>query len=110
THDLGVISELADDVIVMYAGTVVESAPADTLFAHPRHPYTVGLLESIPKIESEQKELPTIPGSVPSLLALPPGCRFANRCPRATEVCRSKRPPLEELAKGHYAACFHPHS
>lgn len=109
THDLGVISEVADDVIVMYAGTVVESASADDLFAHSRHPYTVGLLSSIPSLEVEQAELPTIPGTVPSLLDLPTGCRFQNRCSRASDQCRRESPPVKELSPGHFVACFFPH-
>jgi peptide/nickel transport system ATP-binding protein len=112
THDLGVISEIADRVIVMYAGKLVEEAPASDLFSRPRHPYTVGLLESIPRIEmSEGKSgrLKTISGTVPSLLALPPGCRFQNRCPRATEVCRSVEPPLVPVDGGRRLACYNPY-
>jgi peptide/nickel transport system ATP-binding protein len=109
THDLGVISELADRVVVMYAGTVVEEAKSDVIFSAPRHPYTVGLLESIPKIDEHSERLKTIPGVVPSLLALPQGCRFQNRCPRATDVCRRLAPPLRELAPGHQAACHNPY-
>ena len=109
THDLGVISEIADRVIVMYAGTVVEEADADQLFAHPRHPYTVGLLHSIPAIDKTEKRLSTIPGSVPSLLDLPAGCRFVNRCSRATEQCRLEVPTLREIAPGHKVACDHPY-
>lgn len=109
THDLGVISELADRVIVMYAGTVAEEASSEVLFAGPKHPYTVGLLESIPRIDKTQERLPTIPGVVPSLLSLPRGCRFQNRCPRAKDVCREQAPELKEIQPGHKIACFNPY-
>lgn len=109
THDLGVISELADRVIVMYAGTVVEEATSEVIFTNPRHPYTVGLLESIPRIDKTQRRLPTIPGVVPSILNLPKGCRFQNRCPRAKEECRIHAPKLKTLSKDHQIACFNPH-
>jgi oligopeptide/dipeptide ABC transporter ATP-binding protein len=111
THDLGVISELADRVIVMYAGTVVEEAPAAALFANPKHPYTVGLMESIPRIDKTQARLPTIAGVVPSLRDLPTGCRFQNRCPRALDVCRRTPPPLTPVGDdpGHRIACYNPY-
>jgi len=95
THDLGVVAETCGRAVVMYAGTVVEEAPIGPLFSRPRHPYTEGLLRSIPRIRDVKlAELPTIPGSVPDLLHLPPGCRFADRCPRAAEVCREREPEL----------------
>lgn len=109
THDLGVISELADRVIVMYAGTVFEEASSEIIFHSPRHPYTVGLLESIPRIDKTQERLPTIPGVVPSLLNLPRGCRFQNRCPRAREECKVQAPELKEVKPGHKIACFNPY-
>lgn len=109
THDLGVISELADRVVVMYAGTVVEEARAETIFSSPRHPYTVGLLESIPKIDEQQERLSTIPGAVPSLLALPTGCRFQNRCSRSTEICKQVAPVLRQLTSDHQVACHNPY-
>ncbi len=122
THDLGVISEIADRVLVMYAGTVVEEAEADDLFAHPRHPYTVGLMSSIPRMDEPEtgrrERLRTIPGSVPSLLSLPPGCRFQNRCPRASERCRREEPTLAPVGVHNptspapadtRVACFHPY-
>ena len=109
THDLGVISELADRVVVMYAGTVVEEASSAELFTSPKHPYTVGLLESIPQIGRIQKRLATIPGVVPSLLTLPAGCRFQNRCPRATEPCRLAPPPLATNGAGRRLACYNPY-
>lgn len=109
THDLGVISEIADRIVVMYAGTVVEQAQAHEIFSSPKHPYTIGLLESIPKIDEHSDRLKTIPGVVPSLLALPAGCRFQNRCNRASDLCRRQAPALRELAPGHEIACHHPH-
>jgi peptide/nickel transport system ATP-binding protein len=109
THDLGVISEVADRVIVMYAGKLVEEAPASELFHSPRHPYTVGLLESIPRIGQGEGRLKTIPGTVPSLLALPPGCRFQNRCSRATAQCRTVEPPLLTVDGNRRLACYNPY-
>lgn len=108
THDLGVISELADDVIVMYAGRIVESGPTETIFHHPVHPYTKGLIASLPAIGTRMKELYTIPGEVPSPLNLPNGCAFINRCPYATEECKQNKPHLENIDKDHQVACFHP--
>ena len=107
THDLGVIAELAQDVAVMYAGRIVEVAPVESLFADPQHPYTIGLLGSIPKLDMEQSRLPAIEGQVPSPLALPKGCRFCARCPFATPRCVDEDPPLEEVKAGHRAACWY---
>jgi peptide/nickel transport system ATP-binding protein len=106
THDLGVIAEIAQDVIVMYAGKVVERADVATLFADPQHPYTVGLLGSIPKLHADQQELATIEGVVPNPLDMPPGCRFNPRCPFAIARCRAEEPPLAEVKPGHFAACW----
>jgi len=106
THDLGVIAELAQDVVVMYAGKVVERAEAAELFADPQHPYTVGLLGSIPKLHGQQGRLATIEGMVPSPLNLPPGCRFHPRCPFAVGACRVSEPPLAEVKPGHFSACW----
>jgi peptide/nickel transport system ATP-binding protein len=106
THDLGVISEIADDVVVMYAGKVCEIADADTVFRSPKHPYTYGLIESIPRRGRRVKTLYSIPGTVVSLLDIPQGCRFQNRCPNALAVCREQEPPLETLEPGHTVACF----
>jgi len=108
SHDLGVISEVSDRVLVMYAGKVVEKASTSDLFSHPRHPYTIGLMESIPRIDKDVEKLATISGVVPSLLELPEGCRFQNRCPRASALCRRQEPRLEKVAEGHEVACFHP--
>ena len=114
THDLGVVAEMAQRVVVMYAGRKVEEAPVDALFAHPRHPYTRGLLDSIPKLGdarngSQQRgggRLSEISGTVPSLLEPIVGCAFAPRCAYAVARCRSDRPPLEEKAPGHRVACW----
>ncbi len=108
THDLGVVAEACDRAVVMYAGKVVEEAPVTCLFEQPRHPYTEGLLASIPRIREEKlPELPTIPGTVPDLLQLPPGCRFQDRCSRADNLCRREEPALE--LRGDIAvACHHP--
>ncbi len=106
THDLGVIAELCSRVVVMYAGRIAEQATAAALFANPRHPYTQGLLSSIPRLEDEPKtSLSTIPGTVPGIGDLPAGCRFANRCPHVQDVCRQLAPALEEAATGHGVAC-----
>jgi oligopeptide/dipeptide ABC transporter ATP-binding protein len=106
THDLGVIAELADDVVVMYAGKVVERCAVQQLFAEPQHPYTVGLLGSIPRLHLEQKRLSAIEGIVPDAAAFPNGCRFHPRCPFAVEKCRTEIPPLMEISKNHSAACW----
>src|SRR5207247_3956844 len=107
THDLGVIAEMAHDVAVMYAGRIVERASVEALFARPQHPYTIGLLGSIPKLHVEQEELPAIQGQVPDPASLPHGCRFAPRCPFATDKCREEDPPLLEVVPGHHAACWY---
>jgi peptide/nickel transport system ATP-binding protein len=106
THDLGVIAELVDEVIVMYAGQIVESAPVKDLFGNPQHPYTIGLLGSIPRLEVERERLATIEGSVPSPAHQPPGCRFAPRCPFADAQCHAEVPPLRELGSGHQVRCW----
>lgn len=106
THDLGVIWEMCDDVAVMYAAHVVEQAPREELFHHPAHPYTRGLLDSIPSLHQGDGPLKHIPGQVPSLLNPPPGCPFAPRCPLATDKCRNQQPELKNLADGHAVACW----
>jgi oligopeptide/dipeptide ABC transporter ATP-binding protein len=106
THDLGVIAELADDVIVMYAGQVIERCAASRLFSEPQHPYTVGLLGSIPRLHLEQSRLSAIEGVVPDAAAFPQGCRFHPRCPFAVDQCRSDIPVLKEVKTNHYAACW----
>ncbi len=109
THDMGVVAETCDEVVVMYAGKVVERCGVIELFEGSRHPYTRGLLESILRPGRPRGAgVPTIEGVVPSLLDPPPGCRFADRCPRAEERCRRQDPPLEPVADGHQAACHFP--
>lgn len=107
THDLGVVSEMCDRVVVMYAGRKVEESTAAQLFENPLHPYTKGLLNSMPKLnEGESTRLQDIPGTVPSLLEMPAGCRFAPRCSLAMEKCRTAAPPLERMDNGQVVACF----
>jgi peptide/nickel transport system ATP-binding protein len=106
THDLGVVAELADDVVVMYAGRIVERASVAALFAEPQHPYTVGLLGSIPRLDIEQERLAAIEGQVPNPLAPVIGCRFHPRCPFAIERCLREEPPLLDLGNGHESACW----
>jgi len=113
THDLGVVAETAQRVIVMYAGRKVEEAPVGELFARPLHPYTHGLLASVPRLGSMRGEMATrgrlkeIPGIVPPLTNLPAGCAFAPRCALADDKCRSLYPSYEEKRPGHWAACWH---
>ena len=107
THAMGVVAETAQRVVVMYAGKVVEEAPVEELFARPRHPYTQGLIRSIPRVDKAggKTRLEAIPGTVPSLADLPPGCRFAPRCRFAMPVCTRAIPPLREVAPGHKVRC-----
>jgi peptide/nickel transport system ATP-binding protein len=113
THDLGVVAETAQRVVVMYAGKKVEEAAVEDLFAEPLHPYSWGLLASIPRLaliageDEEGRRLKEIPGTVPSLINLPSGCVFAPRCAFATDRCRAEYPPYEEKRPGHWAACWH---
>ncbi len=107
THDLGVVAGTTDRVVVMYAGQVVETAPTRDLFARPQHPYTEGLMESIPRLDRPRARLHSIPGSVPAATAWPPGCRFHPRCPYAWDKCRTEEPPLLETGTpGHTARCW----
>jgi peptide/nickel transport system ATP-binding protein len=109
THDMGVIAETAQRVMVMYAGKVVEEAPVKDLFKEPLHPYTQGLLRSIPRIDTaatQKKRLEAIPGVVPSLLNLPKGCSFEPRCPHAKPVCKDQEPVLKEVKRGHKVSCW----
>ena len=108
THDLGVVAEMAHRVMVLYAGRVAELAPVDSIFDDPRHPYTKALLASIPTIESRRERLTTIDGSVPTVGAMPPGCRFASRCPVARDVCKTLAPPVMPIAEDHGVACLEP--
>ena len=107
THDLGVIAEMAQHVVVMYAGRVVEEADVYTLFEAPRHPYTLGLLNSKPRVEENLEVLESIPGAVPNPLAMPTGCHFHPRCKYADDKCRHLMPNLEELTEGHKVRCWH---
>ena len=110
THDLGVVAEQADDVAIMYAGKIVERSTTRAIFDHPFHPYTVGLLNSLPGAGlRKKKRLDAIPGVVPSPLNLPSGCRFRDRCPRAAELCAQIEPQLVERGPGHTVACHFPH-
>jgi len=111
THNLGVVADIADRVLVMYAGRKAEESPVDDLFAHPQHPYTLGLLGAIPRPyegDDTRRRLQEIPGRVPSLRELPQACAFAERCRRATELCRTEIPELHEVRPAHRVACFHP--
>jgi peptide/nickel transport system ATP-binding protein len=106
THDLGVVAQVADNVNVMYAGKVVETAPVEELFANPKHPYTVGLMSSMPSLAEEGKRLNTIEGSVPNPLYLPKGCYFADRCPHASERCKQGQPTDTKIKSRHHVWCF----
>ena len=106
THDLGVIAETADRVVVMYAGKVVESADVRTLFKNPSHPYTLGLMNALPRLDRECERLYTIKGTVPSPADLPQGCRYAGRCPLCEERCLKEQPELVKVGEDHEAACF----
>jgi peptide/nickel transport system ATP-binding protein len=106
THDLGVVAEVADEVAVMYAGRIVEAAPVAAIFEDPQHPYTIGLMGSMPALGRRGGKLATIPGTVPSPSEMPVGCRFSTRCPFVEDYCRTKRPSLAALTAGHRVACF----
>lgn len=106
THDLGVVAELADEVVVMYAGKVIERGPVGEIFDNPRHPYTLGLFNSLPRIDEKKQRLETIEGSVPPATHFPPGCRFRDRCRWAGEKC-PQEPPLMEIGSDHAVACWY---
>jgi len=106
THDLGVIAELVEEVVVMYTGVIVESGDTETIFKNPQHPYTQGLLASIPRLDSDVDRLQAIPGTVPTPGNFPKGCGFHPRCPYAKDICVAKRPPAFEVGSGHHAACW----
>jgi oligopeptide/dipeptide ABC transporter ATP-binding protein len=106
THDLGVVAEMADRVVVIYAGRVVEEAPVRTLFKNPAHPYTRGLLASIPKLNVRETQLYVIQGNVPSLIRMPSGCRFHPRCRFAKDACRTTNPELRDIGESHRVACL----
>jgi oligopeptide transport system ATP-binding protein len=105
THDLGVVADVADRIAVMYAGRIVETAPVHEIYRNPAHPYTKGLLESIPRLDQKGQELYAIKGLPPNLLHIPPGCAFNPRCPRARDVCRTEVPPLYDVAEDRQSAC-----
>jgi peptide/nickel transport system ATP-binding protein len=106
THDLGVVAEVCDEVAVMYAGEIVERAPVDQLFASPQHPYTVGLLGSIPRLDRQASHLATIEGMVPNMSAPPLGCRFAARCPFVSDICVQAPPPMVAVRADHWSRCI----
>ncbi|MGV8982044.1 ABC transporter ATP-binding protein [Clostridium sp.] len=106
THDLGVIAEMAEYVIVMYAGKVVEEAPVIELFENPMHPYTEGLMKSKPSLDKDVDRLYSIPGQVPNPINMPEECYFCARCPSAMDICRVQQPPIKEIRPGHKVACF----
>jgi peptide/nickel transport system ATP-binding protein len=106
THDLGVVAEVCDEVAVMYAGEIVERAPVDELFANPQHPYTVGLLGSIPRLDHRVAHLATIEGMVPNMTSPPAACRFAARCPFVADICIKSPPPLATVSPGHTTRCL----
>ncbi|MBW5436663.1 ABC transporter ATP-binding protein [Bradyrhizobium canariense] len=106
THDLGVVAEVCDEVAVMYAGEIVERAPVDELFSAPQHPYTVGLLGSIPRLDHRAEQLATIEGMVPNMMQPPAGCRFAARCPFVLDACTKAPPRLVEISPGHLSRCI----
>ncbi|ABN70420.1 oligopeptide/dipeptide ABC transporter, ATPase subunit [Staphylothermus marinus F1] len=106
THDLSLIAEIADKVAIMYAGKIVEYGKAEHIYYNPQHPYTQGLLKSIPRIRGEISKLEWIPGTPPDLLTPPPGCRFAPRCKYVMDICRKEEPPMVEVEPGHYVSCW----
>jgi len=106
THDLGVIAHMADDVVVMYLGKIVEGGSVNDIFHNPKHPYTQGLMNSIPSLATKQGQLEPIKGTVPDLFQLPAGCGFEPRCPRAMAICRERQPDLKEVSSRHTAACW----
>ncbi|GLX17725.1 MULTISPECIES: ABC transporter ATP-binding protein [Streptomyces] len=106
THDLGVVADVADKIAVMYAGRIVEAAPVREIYASPAHPYTRGLLDSIPRLDQKGQELYAIKGLPPNLLAIPPGCAFNPRCPMARAACRAEVPPLADVGPDRASACF----
>ena len=107
THDLGIVAEMCDRVLVMYAGSIVESGNVTTIFQNPRHPYTIGLINSLPKLTEDEEHLEPIPGAPPSLINLPTGCAFHPRCflSNGREKCRTEAPVLTTASDGHAAAC-----
>ncbi len=107
THDLGVVSNFSKRVIVMYAGQIVEEAPTNALFSNPKHPYTIGLLDSLPKMNAQNTSIHAIDGMVPSIRRMPSGCRFRTRCKLATQICEEQKPLAIQIATGHRCYCHH---
>jgi oligopeptide/dipeptide ABC transporter ATP-binding protein len=107
THDLAVAASVSQRIAVMYAGWIVEIAPTTEVFSSPAHPYTLGLIASVPQEHWKERKVAAIPGQPPELLNLPAGCPFAPRCPRVTETCRERMPNAEEIAPNHVVRCFH---
>ena len=107
THDLSVVATMADRVLVMYAGRIVEEATVHELFDRPKHPYTIGLMEAMPTLDTKNERLHAIQGNPPNIVNLPIGCSFHPRCPWATEACKEAVPDLEEKAATHYVRCIH---
>ena len=110
THDLSIVSELADKVVTMYAGCIVESAPVKEFFSDPRHPYSIGLIHAIPRLSDSEDDLYSIPGNPPDLIDIKAGCPFAPRCSRCESRCLTELPLLAEVGSGHYCACWNPAS
>ena len=106
SHDLGVVAEICDEVAVMYAGEIVERGPVDALFESPQHPYTIGLLASIPRLDRRVETLASIEGSLPDMSAVPQACRFAPRCPFRSEICVSSPPPIVDIGTRHWSRCL----
>jgi oligopeptide/dipeptide ABC transporter ATP-binding protein len=106
SHDFGIVARMCDRVAVMYAGKIVETATVRELFTNPQHPYTIGLVNSVPRLDRKVERLASIEGQPPLLLDLPPGCRFAPRCYAAFDLCRQEEPPRFAAGEGHFAACW----
>ena len=106
THDLGVVAQMAHKVIVMYSGKIVEAAPVNELYKNPKHPYTIGLLQSIPSLDQDKKRLESIEGVVPNPFELPKGCYFAPRCKHAMDICRTTHPEPRTIGPDHTASCY----
>ncbi|MEO8442544.1 MAG: ABC transporter ATP-binding protein, partial [Betaproteobacteria bacterium] len=106
SHDLGVVEHLADRVVIMYLGRIVETAPTLELFQHPNHPYTQALLAEVPSLDKRGHDFAPITGEIPSPIDPPPGCHFHPRCPHAMERCRSERPQFRQISPGHWSACY----
>ena len=106
THDLGVVAEIADRVVILYSGRKVEEGPIDSIFSDPRHPYTVGLIKAVPDVDADEFDIQPIPGVFPNITEEIGGCRFHPRCPYASERCRAEIPAEREVAPGHYVSCF----